>query len=346
MNVEFYITAWDDVTAPFFEALVAAAERGVTVRLLFDHLGSKRHPRPSRSSARLDATDIEWHRCCPSDLLQGKFRRPDLRNHRKILVVDGRVGFTGSQNLDRARLQQAQEPRSAGGSGSSWWPGSTGRGHALRAVFAKDWYTETEERMGEESAPAPAEPRHARRRRRARWCRAAGLRRREQPAPVHRADLLAPAPDLADQPLLRARRAPAVRRHDRRPARASTSSCSSARRATSSWSATPSARTTRRCSRRGSGSISTPRRPSCTPSTSTIDDDVAVIGSSNMDMRSFALNYEISLMLTGGDMVGRFREVEDTYRAAVARAHPRGVGQRPGRLRYVDNAMRLTAALQ
>jgi cardiolipin synthase len=45
-----------------------------------------------------------------------------------------------------------------------------------------------------------------------------------------------------------------------------------------------------------------------------IDDDVAVIGSSNMDMRSFALNYEVSLMLTGRDIVERFREVEDTYR--------------------------------
>ena len=60
-----------------------------------------------------------------------------------------------------------------------------------------------------------------------------------------------------------------------------------------------------------------------------IDDDVAVIGSSNMDMRSFALNYEVSLMLTGGDIVARFREVEDTYRGRVARAHPRGVAQRP-----------------
>jgi cardiolipin synthase len=46
-----------------------------------------------------------------------------------------------------------------------------------------------------------------------------------------------------------------------------------------------------------------------------IDDDVAVIGSSNMDMRSFALNYEVSMMLTGRDMVARFREVEDAYRA-------------------------------
>ena len=44
VNVEFYITAWDDVTAPLFDQMVAATERGVTVRLLFDHLGSRGIP--------------------------------------------------------------------------------------------------------------------------------------------------------------------------------------------------------------------------------------------------------------------------------------------------------------
>ena len=46
-----------------------------------------------------------------------------------------------------------------------------------------------------------------------------------------------------------------------------------------------------------------------------VDDDVAVIGSSNMDMRSFGLNYEVSLMLLGPEVVAEMREVEDTYRA-------------------------------
>ena len=58
-----------------------------------------------------------------------------------------------------------------------------------------------------------------------------------------------------------------------------------------------------------------------------IDDDVAVIGSSNMDMRSFALNYEVSMMLTGGDIVARFREVEDDLPGAVAGADHRGVAR-------------------
>ena len=46
-----------------------------------------------------------------------------------------------------------------------------------------------------------------------------------------------------------------------------------------------------------------------------VDDDVAVIGSSNMDMRSFGLNYEVSLMLLGAEVVTEMRKVEDTYRA-------------------------------
>ena len=77
-----------------------------------------------------------------------------------------------------------------------------------------------------------------------------------------------------------------------------------------------------------------------------IDDDVAVIGSSNMDMRSFALNYEVSLMLTGGDIVQRFREVEDTYRALSRELTSEEWSRRSGRAKYVDNAMRLTSALQ
>jgi cardiolipin synthase len=99
VNVDFYITARDEMTAPLFKAMVAATERGVTVRLLFDHLGSRGIPGYQESLRRLEATDIRWHRMLPVRPLKGDFRRPDLRNHRKLLVADGRVGFTGSQNL-------------------------------------------------------------------------------------------------------------------------------------------------------------------------------------------------------------------------------------------------------
>ena len=77
-----------------------------------------------------------------------------------------------------------------------------------------------------------------------------------------------------------------------------------------------------------------------------IDDDVAVLGSSNMDMRSFALNYEVSLMLLGAESVATMRAVQDTYRAMCAELTLDEWVSRGRKATYVDNVMRLTAALQ
>ncbi|WP_246142845.1 PLDc N-terminal domain-containing protein [Nocardioides rubriscoriae] len=131
VNVEFYIAAWDEVTAPFFEALVAATARGVTVRLLFDHLGSRRVPGYRDLLARLAATDIAWHPMLPVRPFRGRFRRPDLRNHRKLVVVDGRVGFTARRTSSSPATTSPPAPTAASGSSSSCasrarsWPSST-----------------------------------------------------------------------------------------------------------------------------------------------------------------------------------------------------------------------------
>ena len=50
VHIEFYIMAWDDQTAPVFEALVRRHGRGVRVRMLFDHLGTRSIPRVTRTS--------------------------------------------------------------------------------------------------------------------------------------------------------------------------------------------------------------------------------------------------------------------------------------------------------
>ena len=47
-----------------------------------------------------------------------------------------------------------------------------------------------------------------------------------------------------------------------------------------------------------------------------IDDEVAIIGTSNMDMRSFGLNLELPMLVRGADFVERLREVESQYRDA------------------------------
>ncbi len=78
----------------------------------------------------------------------------------------------------------------------------------------------------------------------------------------------------------------------------------------------------------------------------TVDDDVAVIGSSNLDMRSFALNYEVSLMVLDPEVVAQVRTVEDTYRSMSKELTLEDWLARSRGSAYADNVMRLTAALQ
>jgi cardiolipin synthase len=78
----------------------------------------------------------------------------------------------------------------------------------------------------------------------------------------------------------------------------------------------------------------------------TVDDELSVIGSSNFDMRSFSLDYEISIMVRGRGFVEELREVEEQYRAVCKEITLEDWLERPRRIRVLDNTMRLTAALQ
>ncbi len=63
-------------------------------------------------------------------------------------------------------------------------------------------------------------------------------------------------------------------------------------------------------------------------------------------MRSFGLNYEVSLMLLGPEVVAEMRKVEDTYRAMAKELTLDDWLARSRGSAYLDNVMRLTAALQ
>jgi cardiolipin synthase len=65
-----------------------------------------------------------------------------------------------------------------------------------------------------------------------------------------------------------------------------------------------------------------------------------------MDMRSFALDYEISLMGFGGTLVSEVKDIEDQYRAASKELTAAEWKRRPWPTRYLDNVLRLTSALQ
>jgi cardiolipin synthase len=77
-----------------------------------------------------------------------------------------------------------------------------------------------------------------------------------------------------------------------------------------------------------------------------IDDDVAVIGSSNMDIRSFALDAEVMLLVRGRSFVEQMRAVEQGYRDAGRRLTPEEWANEPRSATFFDGVARLTSALQ
>jgi cardiolipin synthase len=77
-----------------------------------------------------------------------------------------------------------------------------------------------------------------------------------------------------------------------------------------------------------------------------IDDDVAVIGSSNMDMRSFSLNLEVSLLVRGKSFVDQMRDVEQRYRDLSRKLSLDEWSKQPLRSTVLDGLARLTSALQ
>ncbi len=60
VHVEFFIVAWDDATRGFFAAMERAVARGVTVRLLADHLPSTKIPGSKETFAELDRIGVQW----------------------------------------------------------------------------------------------------------------------------------------------------------------------------------------------------------------------------------------------------------------------------------------------
>ena len=139
--------------------------------MLFDHLGTLRIKGYRKLIARLKASKIRWRPMLPLLPVHGQWRRPDLRNHRKIMVIDGEVAFTGSQNLIEPSYNNPKHRKV----GREWvelmaclrGPIVT----TLNVVFATDWLSETDESLEHQLAHRP-EPR-ARRRSRPRWCPAA-----------------------------------------------------------------------------------------------------------------------------------------------------------------------------
>lgn len=289
-HLAFYIFTLDETTEPVIRALESAARRGVRCRVLMDDVGSDEWI--DDLGARFDASGIEWREMYPVRLWSGRGARVDLRNHRKLAVIDGRVGYTGSQNLmddvidDDFRREELMI-RVAGPVVLQ-----------LQYVFTRDWYAETEQALVHESIfPSPE--------------RAGDLVIQALPSgpgcPVesnqrlfvsmlHMAQsrvIITTPYFIPDETFLQAIETAVLKGVDVTLIMAERSDASLVNLAQRSYYGILLASGAR---------VLLYRRGFLHAKHMIVDDDLAVIGTSNIDVRSFALNAELSLLFYGPTM--------------------------------------------
>lgn len=137
--VEFFIIALDTTTEPFFAAMEHAIQRGVRVYVLFDHFATRRYKGYKQMKKRLTASGVKWRPMLPISIKRRQYNRPDLRNHRKIVVIDNEVAYLGSLNLIERSYQRKDALRYLELTARMQGPAV----NECAAVFASDWYAET-----------------------------------------------------------------------------------------------------------------------------------------------------------------------------------------------------------
>lgn len=301
VHLLYYIFEDDLTGRNVGEALCRAARRGVACRVLMDSIGSRRALR--RLAPGLRAAGVEVLEMLPVGLVRSKTVRFDLRNHRKIAVIDGRVGYLGSQNIVDAdpKTGIVNEELVARVQGPVLLQ--------LQMVFLADWYLETDARIptaaltmqpsegGESLAQLlPSGPGYGR-----------ANFQMVMVTLIHNAAkrvMITTPYFIPDQPLLQALETAVLRG-------VQVDLIVSAR-SDSQFVLTAQQSYYEQLLRMG---VRVHLYQPCFlhAKCMTVDDAVAVIGSSNVDIRSFALNSEISLLAYDPDVVAAMASVQERY---------------------------------
>jgi cardiolipin synthase len=344
VHVEFYILSSDPVTEPVFMAMANAVARGVKVRVLFDHVAALRTVGYRQTKKRLTAIGVDWHLMLPFLPLEGKYERPDLRNHRKLVIIDGVTGWMGSQNLiDSTYLKKSNIKRDL------HWKDAMVRLRGpivagLNAIFITDWYSETDVLLAREAEPmesvtsgetldcqvVPSGPGFAEEN---------NLRLFLALLYSAQEKIIITSPYFVpDESLLYA-----ITTATQRGVRVELFVSEEGDQAL----VYHAQRSYYEALLRAGVIIWLYKAPTILHSKHiSIDSDVAVIGSSNMDMRSFSLNLEVSLMVRGTSFVDQMRAVEQRYRDDSRQLSLDEWMKQPLRSTVLDGLARLTSALQ
>jgi len=138
IHLQYFIWRMDPFTDNLKQILIEKAQAGVEVRLLYDPIGSQTHG--GRSVGKMRAAGIQT---APTSPLY-RLHTISYRNHRKITVIDGAIGYTGGMNIGQEQLD--------GGKGFDSWRDTQVRvvgesAAILQAVFMVDWYNAVGENL-------------------------------------------------------------------------------------------------------------------------------------------------------------------------------------------------------
>lgn len=334
-HMAFYI--WHDAgrVCDVVDALVRAAQRGVRCRAIGDALGSKTFLH-GEAVARLRAAGIQFQAALPTGLVPSLFARADLRNHRKIVVIDGRVAYAGSQNLADPRFFMQ-------GAGAGEWVDAMVRVtgpvvRALDSVFEHDWAMETgkEFTVSDPGEPGVVPTKGS-------LMQAAPSGPGAQPQALQqllltaiyasRHELIVTTPYFVpDDSILLAL-------------------CSAAQRGVDVTLIVP-AHSDSRLVRYASAAhfddllsagvcVALFKGGLLHTKSMTIDGATSLFGSMNLDMRSLWLNFEIALVVYDADFTGRLRALQQRYLQDSERVDPIVWRGRPRWRRIVEDTVRL-----
>jgi cardiolipin synthase len=336
VHLLYYIFANDATGNRVMDAIIRAARRGVRCRVLVDSLASRRYL--GTLYARLVPDGVHLEESLPVGfwrLLRWRMARIDLRNHRKITVIDGRIAYTGSQNIVDARYFETLTydelvVRITGPVVLE-----------LQYVFATDWFVETEEVLdGPEIYPDPDRPGLA-----AAQALPSGpdfemeTNQRLFVSLIHgaRSRVVITTPYFVpDEPMLQAMQTAVLRGvevHLIVSERADQLPVWLAQRSYYGEMLEEGVR------------IHLYRRRFLHAKHLSIDDQVALIGSSNMDIRSFQLNNEISVVFYGHDVASRLHLEEERYLQKCRELELDRWQRRPFMIKVLEQIARLVGPL-
>ena len=339
--MEFYIWSEGGAADDILEAVIRAARRGVQCLLLIDGLGARPWWKGTQPQRLRDA-GVQLRAALPTGLLRTLIGRNDLRLHRKIVVIDGAVAWTGSMNLVDPRYFKQ-------GSGVGEWVDAMARFEGtvvnpLAGVLIGDWTLETGEPL-------------------LKLINDAGLGRAQPTGTANvqvvptgpgqsedgllqmilglinsaRVELVLTTPYLVpDDAMILALRAAAARGVE----------------VTLIVPEKVDSFLTRYASRSyyddlldAGVAIQLYRGGLLHTKSISVDGTMSMFGTVNLDMRSLWLNYEVALFIYQAEFATVLRALQQTYIAESIRLDPTDWAARPFRKRLIENALRLFSPL-